>query len=44
MGYEIPGAIGAKLADPGREVFVLVGDGTFSVEPHRRSRRPFRSN
>jgi 3D-(3,5/4)-trihydroxycyclohexane-1,2-dione acylhydrolase (decyclizing) len=33
MGYEIPGAIGAKLADPGREVFVLVGDGTFLLNP-----------
>ncbi len=29
MGYEIPAAIGARLADPGREVFALVGDGTY---------------
>ncbi len=29
MGYEIAGAIGAKLADPEREVYVLVGDGGF---------------
>ncbi len=29
MGYEIPGAIGAKLADPEREVYVLIGDGTY---------------
>ncbi|MEM9423806.1 MAG: 3D-(3,5/4)-trihydroxycyclohexane-1,2-dione acylhydrolase (decyclizing) [Spirochaetota bacterium] len=29
MGYEIPGAIGAKLAEPQREVWVLIGDGTY---------------
>ncbi|MDE2138815.1 MAG: 3D-(3,5/4)-trihydroxycyclohexane-1,2-dione acylhydrolase (decyclizing), partial [Gammaproteobacteria bacterium] len=29
MGYEIAGALGAKLAHPGREVFVLVGDGSY---------------
>lgn len=29
MGYEIPGGIGAKLADPSREVFVMCGDATF---------------
>ncbi|MBA8824335.1 3D-(3,5/4)-trihydroxycyclohexane-1,2-dione acylhydrolase (decyclizing) [Saccharopolyspora lacisalsi] len=29
MGYEIPAAIGARLADPDREVFALVGDGTY---------------
>jgi 3D-(3,5/4)-trihydroxycyclohexane-1,2-dione acylhydrolase (decyclizing) len=29
MGYEVPGGIGAKLADPAREVFVLVGDGSW---------------
>jgi 3D-(3,5/4)-trihydroxycyclohexane-1,2-dione acylhydrolase (decyclizing) len=29
MGYEIAGGLGAKLADPGREVFVLVGDGSY---------------
>src|SRR5205814_1551607 len=29
MGYEIPGAIGAKLADPTREVYAFVGDGTY---------------
>jgi 3D-(3,5/4)-trihydroxycyclohexane-1,2-dione acylhydrolase (decyclizing) len=33
MGYEIPGAIGAKLADPSREVFVWVGDGTYLMMP-----------
>ena len=29
MGYEIAGGIGVKLAQPGREVFVLVGDGSY---------------
>jgi 3D-(3,5/4)-trihydroxycyclohexane-1,2-dione acylhydrolase (decyclizing) len=33
MGYEIPGAIGAKLADPTREVFVFLGDGTHLMMP-----------
>ena len=31
MGYEIPGAMGAKLADPEREVFVFLGDGTYQM-------------
>ena len=29
MGYEIAGGLGTKMADPGREVFVLVGDGSY---------------
>jgi 3D-(3,5/4)-trihydroxycyclohexane-1,2-dione acylhydrolase (decyclizing) len=29
MGYEIAGALGAKMADPLREVFVMVGDGSY---------------
>lgn len=29
MGYEIAGGIGAKLAAPDREVYVMVGDGSF---------------
>ena len=29
MGYEIAGGIGVKLAAPDREVFVLVGDGSY---------------
>jgi 3D-(3,5/4)-trihydroxycyclohexane-1,2-dione acylhydrolase (decyclizing) len=33
MGYEIPGAMGAKLADPKREVFVFLGDGTYLMMP-----------
>jgi 3D-(3,5/4)-trihydroxycyclohexane-1,2-dione acylhydrolase (decyclizing) len=31
MGYEIPGAMGAKMADPSREVFVFLGDGTYQM-------------
>ncbi len=33
MGYEIPGAIGAKMADPTREVYVFLGDGTYLMCP-----------
>jgi 3D-(3,5/4)-trihydroxycyclohexane-1,2-dione acylhydrolase (decyclizing) len=33
MTYEIPGALGAKLADPSREVFVFLGDGTYLMMP-----------
>ncbi|MGE0004492.1 MAG: 3D-(3,5/4)-trihydroxycyclohexane-1,2-dione acylhydrolase (decyclizing) [Parvibaculaceae bacterium] len=29
MGYEIAGGIGMKLAQPGREVVVMVGDGSY---------------
>jgi 3D-(3,5/4)-trihydroxycyclohexane-1,2-dione acylhydrolase (decyclizing) len=29
MGYEIAGGIGVKLAEPGREVIVMVGDGSY---------------
>jgi len=29
MGYEIPGALGVKLAEPGRDVVAMVGDGTY---------------
>ena len=29
MGYEIAGGLGAKMAAPQREVFVLVGDGSY---------------
>jgi len=29
MGYEIAGGLGVKLADPDREVYVLVGDGSY---------------
>jgi 3D-(3,5/4)-trihydroxycyclohexane-1,2-dione acylhydrolase (decyclizing) len=33
MGYEIPGAMGVKLAAPEREVFVMVGDGSYLMLP-----------
>lgn len=29
MGYEIPGAWGAKMADPDREIITLIGDGSY---------------
>src|SRR3984957_9278102 len=29
MGYEIPGGIGVKLAEPERDVVVMIGDGTY---------------
>ena len=29
MGYEIAGGLGIKMADPDREVYVLVGDGSY---------------
>lgn len=29
MGYEVAGGLGAKMADPSREVFVMVGDGSY---------------
>src|SRR3954451_6846957 len=33
MGYEIPGAMGVKLAAPERPVFALVGDGSYLMGP-----------
>ncbi len=33
MGYEIPGGLGVKMADPDREVFVMVGDGSYLMMP-----------
>jgi 3D-(3,5/4)-trihydroxycyclohexane-1,2-dione acylhydrolase (decyclizing) len=33
MGYEIPGGLGVKLAAPDREVYVLVGDGSYLMMP-----------
>jgi len=29
MGYEVAGGLGAKMADPSREIFVMVGDGSY---------------
>ncbi len=31
MGYEIAGALGVKMAKPGREVVVMVGDGSYMM-------------
>ena len=31
MGYSIPASIGAKLADPGKQVVTVVGDGAFQM-------------
>lgn len=33
MGYEIPGGLGVKMAAPDREVFVMVGDGSYMMMP-----------
>jgi 3D-(3,5/4)-trihydroxycyclohexane-1,2-dione acylhydrolase (decyclizing) len=33
MGYEIPGGIGVKMAAPDREVFVMIGDGSYLMMP-----------
>ena len=29
MGYEIAGGLGVKMANPDREVYILVGDGSY---------------
>ena len=29
MGYEIAGALGSKMADPSREVYAMLGDGSY---------------
>ncbi len=34
MGYEIPGALGVKLAAPEREVYALIGDGSYLMLSH----------
>jgi 3D-(3,5/4)-trihydroxycyclohexane-1,2-dione acylhydrolase (decyclizing) len=33
MGYELPGGMGVKLAAPEREVFVMIGDGSYLMLP-----------
>ncbi len=33
MGYEIAGGLGVKMADPSREVYVMVGDGSYLLMP-----------
>jgi 3D-(3,5/4)-trihydroxycyclohexane-1,2-dione acylhydrolase (decyclizing) len=34
MGYEIAGALGVKLAQPEREIYALVGDGSYLMLNH----------
>lgn len=31
MGYEIAGALGAKIAEPSKEVYAMVGDGSYQM-------------
>lgn len=33
MGYEIPASLGVRMAQPGGEVYVLIGDGTYLLNP-----------
>jgi len=33
MAYEIPAGLGVKMADPSREVYVFIGDGTYLMMP-----------
>ena len=33
MGYEIPAGLGVRMTQPDGEVFVLIGDGTYSMNP-----------
>lgn len=33
MGYEIPGGMGVKLADPSRDVYIMIGDASFLMQP-----------
>jgi 3D-(3,5/4)-trihydroxycyclohexane-1,2-dione acylhydrolase (decyclizing) len=33
MGYELPAGIGVRSAQPGGEVYVYIGDGTFLLNP-----------
>ncbi len=33
MGYEVPAALGIRLADPSRDVFAMVGDGGYLMMP-----------
>src|SRR5207302_8800183 len=33
MGYEIPGGMGVKLGAPDRDVYVIVGDGSYLMLP-----------
>ena len=33
MGYELPGAVGVRIAQDGGEVFAYIGDGTYILNP-----------
>ncbi|MEW5978665.1 MAG: 3D-(3,5/4)-trihydroxycyclohexane-1,2-dione acylhydrolase (decyclizing) [Acidobacteriota bacterium] len=33
MGYEIPAGLGVRMAQSGGEIFVLIGDGTYLMNP-----------
>ena len=33
MGYEIPAGLGVRMAQPEGEVYVLIGDGTYLMNP-----------
>jgi 3D-(3,5/4)-trihydroxycyclohexane-1,2-dione acylhydrolase (decyclizing) len=33
MGYELPGAVGVRLAQQGGEVYAYIGDGTYLLNP-----------
>jgi 3D-(3,5/4)-trihydroxycyclohexane-1,2-dione acylhydrolase (decyclizing) len=33
MGYELPAGIGVRMAEPEGEVYVLIGDGTYLMNP-----------
>jgi len=33
MGYELPAGLGVRLAQPGGEVYVFIGDGTYLMNP-----------
>ena len=33
MGYEIPAGLGVRMAQPSGEVYVLIGDGTYLMNP-----------
>jgi 3D-(3,5/4)-trihydroxycyclohexane-1,2-dione acylhydrolase (decyclizing) len=33
MGYEIPAGLGVRMSDPKGEVYVLIGDGTYLMNP-----------
>jgi 3D-(3,5/4)-trihydroxycyclohexane-1,2-dione acylhydrolase (decyclizing) len=34
MGYEVAGGLGAKMANPDREIYIMVGDGNYLMMNH----------